>query len=604
MSSANPPTYNFNGLNYNPQFYASSSSNINSALYVTTTTAQAISGQKTFTTSPVVPTVSTGDNSTNAASTAYVQNQGYLTVGTASTTLVDLTTSQTISGLKTFSTLPISTTSATTQYQLTNKNYVDTAITNNGVWNKDANGINYTAGVVGIGTGADGNSGLVVYRTGVTNYVRIAGDYTKQQGLCFKDTVDRWVLYKPDTTSKLSFYDFGSSSDRLTLTSTSVGINNYSPSSSYALDVGGSINSSATISAVNISTSGTAGIGTAAPSSSSGYGLQIYKTGTSNYVRIQGDVANQQALEFYDSASRWILYKQGTSQTFGFYDTTNSTDRMVLSGTGVSITGNLSVSGTISGTLSTSTTQQFSKISIGGAVAAMPLYVYNANRGTLSGGSYGALTTTGASTGTSFSNSLGAAFFDGAIHAAGVIYSTSDIRTKNIINDNLDSIHIIEQLNAVQYKWKDLSQGNQIYTGFIAQDVKKVFENCISYYEDFVANITQDAIYKDNKIYLINHGLLLDDEIQIFDNNRKCVNTKVTNILSPDEFEINEIIDTEKIFIFGKKVNDLHRIDYQSIFAVSVDATKKLIEKNRELENKVDKMLSFIQSKFPEFNLE
>ena len=75
MSSANPPTYNFNGLNYNPSFFASTStSSINNALYVTTTTPQTISGFKTFTTTPVVPTVSTGDNSTNAASTAFVNN--------------------------------------------------------------------------------------------------------------------------------------------------------------------------------------------------------------------------------------------------------------------------------------------------------------------------------------------------------------------------------------------------------------------------------------------------------------------------------------------------------------------------------------------------
>jgi phage-related tail fiber protein len=40
---------------------------------------QTVAGVKTFSSSPVVPTVSTSDNSTKAASTAYVKGQGYIT---------------------------------------------------------------------------------------------------------------------------------------------------------------------------------------------------------------------------------------------------------------------------------------------------------------------------------------------------------------------------------------------------------------------------------------------------------------------------------------------------------------------------------------------
>lgn len=47
--------------------------------YVDKTTAQTIAGVKTFSDSPVVPTPATGDNSTKAATTAFVKAQGYLT---------------------------------------------------------------------------------------------------------------------------------------------------------------------------------------------------------------------------------------------------------------------------------------------------------------------------------------------------------------------------------------------------------------------------------------------------------------------------------------------------------------------------------------------
>lgn len=47
--------------------------------FVGTTGDQTVAGVKTFSSSPVVPTPSSGDNSTKAASTAYVKNQGYIT---------------------------------------------------------------------------------------------------------------------------------------------------------------------------------------------------------------------------------------------------------------------------------------------------------------------------------------------------------------------------------------------------------------------------------------------------------------------------------------------------------------------------------------------
>jgi len=53
--------------------------------------AQSISGVKTFGSSPVVPTPATGDNSTNAASTAFVKAQGYLTGNQSITLSGDIT---------------------------------------------------------------------------------------------------------------------------------------------------------------------------------------------------------------------------------------------------------------------------------------------------------------------------------------------------------------------------------------------------------------------------------------------------------------------------------------------------------------------------------
>lgn len=64
---------------------------------------QSIAGVKTFSSSPVMPTLSAGDSSTKGATTAFVTSA----INTLSNTCVKLTGNQTISGIKTFSSSPI-----------------------------------------------------------------------------------------------------------------------------------------------------------------------------------------------------------------------------------------------------------------------------------------------------------------------------------------------------------------------------------------------------------------------------------------------------------------------------------------------------------------
>lgn len=59
--------------------------------FVDLSSAQTVAGVKTFSSSPVVPTPLTSDNSTNAASTAYVKAQGYLTGNQSITLSGDIT---------------------------------------------------------------------------------------------------------------------------------------------------------------------------------------------------------------------------------------------------------------------------------------------------------------------------------------------------------------------------------------------------------------------------------------------------------------------------------------------------------------------------------
>jgi hypothetical protein len=90
MTSVNPPTYYFNGIQYNSAFFNSSSdcitlSQADSKYLGRQGNPISIATSTTFNNSLIAPTPTTSDNSTKVATTAYVKNQGYSGLSTNNT---------------------------------------------------------------------------------------------------------------------------------------------------------------------------------------------------------------------------------------------------------------------------------------------------------------------------------------------------------------------------------------------------------------------------------------------------------------------------------------------------------------------------------------
>jgi hypothetical protein len=85
------------------------------------------------------------------------------------------------------------------------------------------------------------------------------------------------------------------------------------------------------------------GIGTLAPSTK----LHVYNTGAATSLRIQGDVAQQQSIEFFDTASRWLLYKPISSTDIRW--STGAVDKMSFTTAGaLTCVGDIAAFGSIS----------------------------------------------------------------------------------------------------------------------------------------------------------------------------------------------------------------------------------------------------------------
>jgi Chaperone of endosialidase len=69
-------------------------------------------------------------------------------------------------------------------------------------------------------------------------------------------------------------------------------------------------------------------IGTISP----GRKLHVNNTGADSYIRISGDFGQQQGIEFFDTASRWLIYKPASTSDLRFWDGT--ANRISLSNNG------------------------------------------------------------------------------------------------------------------------------------------------------------------------------------------------------------------------------------------------------------------------------
>lgn len=137
--------------------------------------------------------------------------------------------------------------------------------------------------------------------------------------------------------------------------------------------------------------------------------------------------------------------------------------------------------------------------------------------------------------------------------------------------------------------------------GIIAQDVEKVFPELIHTEKDYIANIYSYAKY-DNGIITLDKDITdlinIDDELKIildnndknnleiiiddtpYNNRYKRRFVKVVEIIDNHSFKIDidlEIVAND-IFIYGKKVDDFKRLDYESLYCLNIAATQELFK--------------------------
>ncbi len=171
--------------------------------------------------------------------------------------------------------------------------------------------------------------------------------------------------------------------------------------------------------------------------------------------------------------------------------------------------------------------------------------------------------------------------------------AVSDKRIKNIqyISNNKEDYATIQKLQVTDYKHIDVAtKGADTKKGFIAQQVKEIFPEAVSFSKDFIPNIYAIATkVEDNEAA---------KTLTIYtDKNNDCKKGDKIRLIADTKHEVEIIAATEKsitvtkwdekpvkeIFVYGKEVSDFHSVDYDRIFTLNVSATQQLIKEMQAL---------------------
>ena len=187
---------------------------------------------------------------------------------------------------------------------------------------------------------------------------------------------------------------------------------------------------------------------------------------------------------------------------------------------------------------------------------------------------------------------------------APIFYATSDRRIKREISSIRDdeALQVVRKIDPVRYKYIDAAnRHNEQEYGFIAQDVKSVLPYAVRTETDFVPNVydvaeftkidehasmitlrnkTMEHIRVNDLIKLIDlkeqHIILTVSDINY---NYFVVDTDLTTIVSKTSLTMQDIangVKTNTVFVYGTQVSDLHILNKEAIYSVSIAAVQEL----------------------------
>jgi hypothetical protein len=228
-------------------------------------------------------------------------------------------------------------------------------------------------------------------------------------------------------------------------------------------------------------------------------------------------------------------------------------------------------------------------VGIGITNPSVPLHVNNFVNINVVGGNWTAQNYNTALAGPFSSTQNISAYFAGYASSSIGFLTYSDKRIKKDIEPATNCLDIVLQLRPVTYRKKNvIEDGNELHTGFLAQDVEEVYPSAIHKRID-----TIPSIYEIRHAVLVENGIQITESIDVPLEAKVVVidfrNKKIQMIHHPNNVLLFENqsdtieLDGDKVFIFGHEVSDKLMLNHDTLFAVGMGAIKELAQKHDAL---------------------
>lgn len=160
--------------------------------------------------------------------------------------------------------------------------------------------------------------------------------------------------------------------------------------------------------------------------------------------------------------------------------------------------------------------------------------------------------------------------------SAGALTS-SDARIKDIQgrSDSVNDLSTILGIEITDYRYKDVkSKGSAMQKKVIAQQLEKLFPQAVDSLVNTVPDIYQSAAIKDGWIALAT-DLKPGERVKLIAANDEA---SVHEVLEVGErsFRTDFKPEGDKIFVFGREVDDFRVVDYDAIAMLNVSATQQI----------------------------
>ncbi|MEG4069226.1 tail fiber domain-containing protein, partial [Microcoleus sp. Pol11C2] len=177
----------------------------------------------------------------------------------------------------------------------------------------------------------------------------------------------------------------------------------------------------------------------------------------------------------------------------------------------------------------------------------------------------------------------------------------SDKRIKNIQgrSESASDLNTLLGIEITDFRYKDMSgKSNASHKKVIGQQVEKVFPQSVSKHIDVVPDIYQLAPITDGLVALAT-DLKLGDRVKLIAEQGEEGIYEVIEV-AEDKFRTAFKPKGDKVFVFGREVNDFRIVDYDAIAMLNVSATQELYKRLDRLQLEVEQLQASLYQVKPE----